>query len=264
MKQPLTKKKLGQHWLSDDASLQAMCQAAQITTGDIVLEIGPGHGTLTKYLIARASQTIAVELDAMLANTLPSRMAANNLQVIHQDILNFDFNLLPVDYKVVSNIPYYLTSNLIRVLSETTNPAAKVVLLVQKEVAERVAAPIGKMSILSVTAQYFWQVTLGVVVPAHLFTPPPKVDSQILIMQRRPEALLDQRDAKQLFRLVKAGFSQKRKTLVNALSAGLDLSRVQTTKMLQQADLSPTARAQTLSLADWNRLYLVHKSQINK
>src|SRR5690348_3251316 len=131
------KKSLGQHWLTDPASLLAMCEAAVLTKQDTVVEIGPGLGTLTHLLVEQAGQVIAVELDGQLAADLPRRVHANNLEVVRGDILRFNFSSLPTGYKVVANIPYYLTSNLIRVLSEAENPPERAVLLMQKEVAER-------------------------------------------------------------------------------------------------------------------------------
>ena len=256
---PFAKKSLGQHWLTDHESLQAMVVAAAVTPDDIVLEIGPGLGTLTELLVHEAKEVVAVEFDANLAEELPSRVAEDNLQVVQQDILSFDFSQLPPGYKVVANIPYYLTSNLIRVLSESDNPPAVVALLVQKEVAERIAAKPGKMSILGVTAQYYWDVTLGREVPAELFTPPPKVDSQIVTMKWK-EGILLHIDTKLYFALVKAGFSQKRKTLENSLSGGLRMARDQAHQLLSEAQISPTARAQMLSLDDWYRLYEAYKN----
>lgn len=251
------KKSLGQHWLRDEASLEAMCQAADVQADDTVLEIGPGLGTLTELLVRRVGQVVAVEFDEKLAAELPKQVKADNLQVVSQDILSFDFTNLSHDYKVVANIPYYLTSNLIRVISETPNPPASATILVQKEVARRVAAEPGAMSLLSVTAQFYWQVSLGREVAAELFTPPPKVDSQILIMHRRAEPLFPDVDTKAFFRLVKAGFAQRRKTLLNSLSAGLHLNREDAEKLLQTANIQPTRRAQTLSLDEWHELYTV-------
>lgn len=249
------KKSLGQHWLYDEASLEAMCQAASVGTDDTVLEIGPGLGTLSGLLVDRTARVIAVEFDKKLAEELPRRVKAPNLEVISQDILGFDLTALPAGYKIVANIPYYLTSNLIRVISETSNPPAAAVLLVQKEVAERVAAKPGDMSLLSVTAQFYWSVDLGQIVPAELFTPPPKVDSRILILRARPEVLPPDVNPKLFFRLVKAGFAQRRKTLLNSLGGGLQLSREETEALLQKAGIMPDRRAQTLSLQEWHALY---------
>ncbi|HSX33543.1 MAG TPA: 16S rRNA (adenine(1518)-N(6)/adenine(1519)-N(6))-dimethyltransferase RsmA [Candidatus Saccharimonadales bacterium] len=255
MDTPYAKKSLGQHWLHDDASLQAMCDAAQIGPQDTVLEIGPGLGTLTAKLVARARQVVAVEFDAELARALPSRVPATNLQVLQQDILRFDLRSLPTGFKIAANIPYYLTSNLLRVLCESPNHFSHAALLVQKEVAERVCAAPGDMSILSVSVQYYCEASLGAAVPAELFTPPPKVDSQILVLQYRTQPLFIDVDTKRFFRLVKAGFAQRRKTLLNSLSSGLQLSRDETANTLEQASITPNTRAQDLSLEQWHLLY---------
>ncbi|HEX7632934.1 MAG TPA: 16S rRNA (adenine(1518)-N(6)/adenine(1519)-N(6))-dimethyltransferase RsmA [Candidatus Saccharimonadales bacterium] len=250
------KKSLGQHWLNDQESLEAMCDAAHVGADDIVIEIGPGLGTLTKLLVERAKQVIAIEFDEQLASMLPNRIPSGNLQVVQQDILSVDFTAFPPGYKIVANIPYYLTSNLIRVISETTNPPSMAVLLVQKEVAERVVARPGDMSLLSVTAQFYWETTLDMIVPAELFTPPPKVDSQILVLNRRPELLFPDVDPKDFFRLVKAGFSQRRKTLLNSLSSGLHLDKETVKTVCQSVEVDPGRRAQTLSLDEWYALYI--------
>lgn len=254
------KKSLGQHWLTDQDTLLAMCDVARVKHRDTVLEIGPGLGTLTEYLVRRAQRVIAVEFDSKLATELPGRVLAPNLSVVTQDILRFDLTSLPKGYKVVANIPYYLTSNLIRVLSETLNPPVMAALLVQKEVAERVAAPPGSMSLLSVGTQYFWEVSLGQDVPAELFTPTPKVDSQILVLMYRQIPLFPEADTKQYFHIVKAGFASRRKTLHNSLSAGLRLPKSIVAEMLSSAHISPNVRAQNLSLDDWYRLQQVYKS----
>ena len=143
---PQTKKSLGQHWLTDKNALQAMVAAAEVETNDTVLEIGPGAGTLTELLVEAAKTVVAVEYDESLARKLPKMVSAANLRVVQQDILRYDFGNLAPNYKIVANIPYYLTSNLLRVISETPNRAQQVALLVQKEGAERVAAPPGAMS----------------------------------------------------------------------------------------------------------------------
>ena len=252
---PKTKKSLGQHWLEDDKSLVAIADAAELTKKDTVLEIGPGIGTLTKKLVDRAREVVAVELDELLATELPFRVPDDNLSVHSQDILRFDFGELPPDFKIVANIPYYLTSNLIRVISEAVNRPSVAVLLVQKEVAERVSADPGAMSLLSVSAQFYWQVSLGLVDKAAMFTPPPKVDSQILILKRRDEPLFRGVDEKRFFQVVKAGFSNRRKTLHNSLSGGLHLAKAETLEILNSAKIKPSTRPQELSLADWYRLY---------
>jgi 16S rRNA (adenine1518-N6/adenine1519-N6)-dimethyltransferase len=255
---PTTKKSLGQHWLHDEPSLHAMLEAAEVSTADTVLEIGPGLGTLTAQLVERADKVVAVEFDHRLAEGLTARVPANNLQVVEQDILQFDLTSLPPNYKVAANIPYYLTSNLLRVLCESRQHFAKAALLVQKEVAERVCAQPGSMSMLSVSVQFYCEAELGLVVPARLFTPPPKVDSQILILTYRDKPLFPDVDTKLFFRIVKAGFAQRRKTLLNSISAGLHLSREVTTDLLAAADIAPSTRAQNLSLGQWHALYMAY------
>lgn len=252
--QPAAKKSLGQHWLNDATSLQAICDAAQVGPGDTVLEIGPGHGSLTTLLTRRAKQVVAVELDDDLAAKLV-QLTATNLTIINQNILQFDFAQLPSGYKIVANIPYYLTSNLLRVVSESTNRPRVMALLVQKEVAERIAAPPGQMSLLSVTTQYYWQVKLDMVVVAEVFLPPPKVDSQIVVLSQKTEPIDKTIDTQQFFRLAKAGFSQRRKTLANSLSAGLQLSRDEVQTICSRASIDAKRRAQSLSLNEWTDLY---------
>ncbi len=260
-KQPIPNKSLGQHWLNDEFSLLSMVAAARVVATDAVLEIGPGLGSLTRLLTKAAGHVTAVEFDPILANNLAPRVSANNLHVVHSDILSFDLTTVQPDYKVVANIPYYLTSKLVRVLSESTNQPAMAVLLVQKEVAERLAARPGDLSILGVTAQFYWQISLGEIVAAELFTPPPKVDSQIVIMERRAQPLFANDpsfDIKTYFRIVKAGFGARRKTLLNSLGAGLHLDKPAASKLLADAGIDPGLRAQNLSLEDWYRLYTAY------
>lgn len=255
MAEPKPKKSLGQHWLEDVDALTAICDAAEVTAHDTVLEIGPGLGTLTKQLTKRAKDVVAVEFDDALAQALPDRVSEANLSTIQQDILRFDLTTLPSGYKLVANIPYYLTSNLIRTISESINPPAVAALLIQKEVAERVAAAPGQMSLLSVSAQFYWEVSVGRVVKAELFTPPPKVDSQILILKNRSQLLFEGVDIQAYFQIVKAGFSARRKTLLNSLSAGLRLPKETVNTLLIQAGIAPAVRPQALSLEQWHALY---------
>jgi len=257
MQMPQTKKSLGQHWLNDEVVLDAIVDFADVAPGDNVLEVGPGLGTLTNRLLRRDAQVTAVEFDAVLAtNLMKTAQDIDNLSVVYEDILRFDLTQLSPGYKVVANIPYYLTSNLVRVLTESTNPFSVAVLLMQKEVAERAAAKPGHMSLLSVSAQYYCEVSLGPVIGAELFTPPPKVDSQVLRLEYRAKPLFSDIETKQFFRVVRAGFSQKRKTILNALSGGLAVDKAVARVMLDSANIAPDSRAQTLSLEDWHRLAL--------
>ena len=207
------KKSLGQHWLNDEVTLNEIAATAEVGPDDIVLEIGPGLGSLTKILVGQARRVVAVELDEKLAKDLADRLPVSNLEIVSADILKFDLTSLPPDYKVVANIPYYLTSNLIRTLSESSNPPLVMVLLVQKEVAERIAAGPGQMSLLSVSVQLYYEPRLGLKVRAELFDPPPKVDSQVVLLTRRQLPLFPDLDTKLFFKLVKAGFSERRTKL---------------------------------------------------
>lgn len=254
---PVAKKSLGQHWLFDSRSLGSICDAAGIKPDETVLEIGPGLGPLTIELTQRAKQVVAVELDETLARQLPARVPAHNLTVLYQDILTFNLSQLPEGYKVVANVPYYLTSNLVRFLLESPTPPSTIVILVQKEVAERIAAKPGAMSILAVSAQFYADVELGIVVTRDKFDPPPKVDSQVVILKPRKKPLFSNVDTKQFFKIVKAGFGEKRKTLRNSLSGGLGITKEEVEELLAKASIRPEQRAQELSLEDWHRLLLV-------
>jgi 16S rRNA (adenine1518-N6/adenine1519-N6)-dimethyltransferase len=251
----IAKKSLGQHWLNDESALEAIAEAAEIKSTDTILEIGPGLGSLTHHLVKQAAHVIAVEVDQALVTSLPIRVPAKNLKVVQADILKFDLNELPVGYKVVANIPYYLTSNLLRVLAESSNPPSAMVLLVQKEVAQRVCAEPGQMSLLSVSVQLYYDAQLGVVVPAKLFIPPPKVDSQVVILRRHPKPLFKGLDNQIFFQIIKAGFSGRRKKLRSSLAAGLHIPKGQADELLKSAKIDGNLRAQNLSLNDWHNLY---------
>jgi len=250
----IPKKSLGQHWLEDRASLESVAEAGMVHEHDTVLEVGPGLGTLTRVLAEKAHKVIAVEFDGDLATELRANLTLPNVQIIEHDILKFDLTEMPPKYKVVANIPYYLTSNLLRTLSESRNPPKLIALLVQKEVAQRICASPREMSLLSVSVQMYYQAHLEQVIKAEMFAPPPKVDSQIVQLVRRPEPLFGTLDSKKLFRIVKAGFSNRRKTLLNSLSGGLGFSKEEIAKNLQIVDIDPGTRAQELSLQEWTEL----------
>ena len=257
------KHSLGQHWLYDDTSLEAMVQAVHIKHDDTVLEIGPGLGTLTAKLVQTAKQVVSVEVDRELATELPNRVPADNLQVISEDILKFDLGRMPPNYKVVANLPYYLTSHILRLLCESPTTFSEAALLVQKEVAERVCAQPGDCSLLTISVQFYAETSLGMIVPARLFTPPPKVDSQILTLRFYQSPRYPDVDTKLFFRIVKAGFSQRRKTIVNSLSAGLRAERKTMLVILEKAGINSGVRAQALSLDEWYDLYNVIKDQLS-
>lgn len=249
-----TNKPLGQHWLSDRSILEAIAESAELTPDDVVLEIGPGLGTLTSELLRHSKRVIAVEFDAELARKLPGQFPGKDLVVTNQDILQFDLGTLPIGYKVVANVPYYITSKIIEMLMTAENKPSIAVMLVQKEVAQRVAAKAGDMSILAVASQIFAEASLGVAVPRAYFTPPPKVDSQVIILRTREHPLVSREDERALFRVVKAGFSAKRKKLRSSISAGLAMTKPQAEELLRHASINPELRAQDLSIDDWIRL----------
>lgn len=250
----MPKKELGQHWLKDREILMAIADDAELSASDTVLEIGPGLGTLTSEILRRAGSVTAVEFDEDLARKLPGQFPGKNLTVVHEDILKFDLSTLPAGYKVVANVPYYITSKIIETLMTAKNKPSLVVILVQKEVAERVAAKAGDMSILAVSAQIFAETYLGVMVPREYFTPPPKVDSQVVVLRTRPASLVAPEDEKAFFRVVKAGFSAKRKMLRSSISAGLAIAKPAADELLIHAGIDPNARAEDLSLEQWARL----------
>lgn len=248
-----TKKSLGQHWLKDRQILASIADDANIGESDTALEIGPGLGTLTSELLRRAKKVIAVELDDDLARKLPDQFPGKNLEVVNQDILTFNLSNLPKDYIVVANVPYYITSKIVQMLLTANNKPKRVVLLVQKEVAERLAAKPGNMSILAISAQTYADVNLSTLVPAEYFTPPPKVDSQVVILDLYEKSLI-QGDERQFFRLVKAGFLAKRKKLRSSIAGGLGISKPDAETILKRAGIDPQNRAEQLSIQQWNDL----------
>jgi len=245
------KKSLGQHWLKERAVLARIADEAHIAPEDTVLEIGPGLGTLTSELLRRAQRVVAVELDEALAGKLPGQFPGKALEVVNQDILEFDLRQLPPRYVVVANVPYYITSKIVQLLTTAENPPRTIVLLIQKEVAERMAAGPGDMSILAVSAQVYAEVRLGDIVPAELFTPPPKVDSQVVILTMRPAPLVSRERERAFFRVVKAGFSAKRKKLRSSLASGLHMTKPDVEALLKAHAISPDSRAEDLTLQNW-------------
>lgn len=245
------KKSLGQHWLKHRGILGRIAEIANITSLDTVLEIGPGLGTLTSELLRRAEKVVAVELDQELADKLPGQFPGTTLQVVNEDILKFDLGKLPKHYIVVANVPYYITSKIVQLLMTAGNKPKTAVLLVQREVAERLAAEPGNMSILSISTQLYAEVSLDVIVPAELFTPPPKVDSQVVILKTRQRPLVAREQEKAFFKVVKAGFSAKRKKLRSSLSGGLGVSKQVAEEFLHKANIDPDERAEALSIEQW-------------
>ena len=248
------KKSLGQHWLRDRLVLGHIAEVARVSKDDTVLEIGPGLGTLTSELLRQAKKVVAVEFDEELARKLPGQFPGKNLDVINQDILSFDLSTLPKNYKVVANVPYYITSKIVQLLMTAENKPSVTALLVQKEVAQRLAAQPGNMSILAISAQVYAEVSLGDIVPAELFTPPPKVDSQVVVLKTRAKSLLGDISEKEFFHAVKAGFLMPRKKLRSSLSAGLSLPKARVEELLSGVNVNPDLRAEDLAIDQWRQL----------
>ena len=250
-------KSLGQHWLTDRKILASIANEAALSKDDTVLEIGPGLGTLTSVLLAQAAKVVAVEFDPELARKLPGQFPGKNLRVYNEDFLTFDLSQLPENYKVVANVPYYITAKIIAHLLASPSRPARAVLLVQKEVAERLAAKPGAMSVLAVSAQVVCEVTLGPIVTAKYFTPPPKVDSRVVVLSIRPRSLLSDISESEFYRVVKAGFGERRKKLRSSLSGGLRISKEEAESLLASAGISSDDRAQDLSIEQWIKLVRV-------
>lgn len=257
------KKSLGQNFLVDETALQRVVEAAGIQADQEVLEIGPGLGSLTRLLAGQASRVVCVELDQNLLAPLAEVLQPYpNVQIVHGDILALDPSALmsragqtgQPSYLVVANIPYYITSALLRHLLETRFPPQSLVLTVQREVAERICAEPGEMSLLALSVQVYGSPQIVARIPAGAFYPPPKVDSAVIRVALYTEPFIPTAQLPAFFRLAKAGFSQKRKTLRNALSAGMRWSTAQTGVLLNASGIDPMRRAETLSLAEWKAL----------
>ena len=253
-------KSLGQHWLKDEHALNEIAACANIQSEDTILEIGPGLGTLTSVLAKKAKHVIALEFDKSLARNLKKSFKNSNVEIVEGDILSFDLTSLPAGYKVVANVPYYITAKIIQLLTTSSNPPTIAVLLVQKEVAERLAASPGKLSILGVSAQYFAEVSLGEIVPAELFTPPPKVDSRVVILKTRQAPLFPDIQQIDFFKTMKAGFSSKRKKLRSSLSGGLSIDKKDAEILLEKANIDSGLRAEALTLEQWAALSRIIKT----
>lgn len=246
------KKSLGQHWLKNRVILDEIASLTADESVDTCIEIGPGLGTLTSSLLKKFSNVLAIEYDADLARKLPGSFPGKNLEVINADVLEVDFDNLMNGrpYCIAGNIPYYITSPIVKKVLAMQNKPQKIVLLMQKEVAERIAAEPGDYSLLALLVQNLAETTLGPVVKAEEFTPPPKVDSQVLIITPLAEPQI----SSEPLELAKRGFLSPRKKLAGVLADGR-LSREKWRELLEQNGINPDARAQDLSLWDWENLY---------
>jgi len=251
------RKGLGQNFLQDPLALEKIISAAEIQQTDTILEIGPGLGSLTRYLAISAKEVVAVELDPNLLPPLKAVLSPyQNVRLIHGNILKLSPKDLinDKDYIVVANIPYYITSMVIRHLLESESKPRRIVLTVQKEVAQRICAAPGDMSLLALSVQVYGKPRIAAHIPAEAFFPAPKVDSAVLVVDIYPSPLIKEELLDTFFKLIKAGFSQKRKTLRNSLSSGLHISSTDAVNMLARVNIDPKRRAETLSIEEWERL----------
>jgi 16S rRNA (adenine1518-N6/adenine1519-N6)-dimethyltransferase len=250
-------KNLGQNFLTDPGILDQIVKAAEVNSQDTVLEIGAGLGHLTSRLALSARQVIAVELDKRLISALEDKLKHfSNIRIVQGDILKLDPSSLVSEdnYLVVANIPYYITSSIIRILLESGVKPKRIILTIQYEVAQRITAISGQMSVLALSVLMYGEPILMKRIPADAFYPSPKVDSAVLRIDLYPEPILPQEQRETYFKLVKAGFLHKRKTLRNSLSTGLKWPPVKTETLLSTAEIDPQRRAQTLSLSEWIEL----------
>ena len=251
------KKSLGQNFLYQPAWLRRIVDAAELPHGAAVLEIGAGLGTLTRELAFRADAVTAIEIDGRLLPALREQLAGfENVEVIQADILETDLSQLNLSdgYFVVANIPYYITSAVLRHLLEAGRKPSRVVLTVQEEVAERITAEDGKMSLLALSVQVYGKPRIALRIPASAFYPNPKVDSAVFVIDIYPQPVIPAQNLALFFRLAKAGFAQKRKMLRNSLGSALRLDGAQVDELLSTAGIKSERRAETLALAEWRTL----------
>jgi 16S rRNA (adenine1518-N6/adenine1519-N6)-dimethyltransferase len=261
------KKRLGQHFLIDEDVLKLITSAAGLTSTDVIIEVGPGLGILTKELARQAGWVVAIELDSKLAVALERSLSSlDNVSIINEDILQIDpaallqeqktrFPQAISSYKVVANLPYYITSPILSYFVEASVKPQIMVVMVQKEVAEAIVAEPGQMSVLSISVQFYGEPRIISYVPAQCFYPVPEVDSAILQIDLYSQPAVAVTDERGFFDLVQAGFSASRKQIVNSLAQGLGLSKVEVLFLLEKSHIVPQRRAETLSVEEWAQLW---------
>jgi len=262
------KKGLGQHFLSDRNVLDKIISAAELASSDTVIEVGPGLGILTEELLKKAGQVIAIEVDSKLASSLEKKLYKSpQLTVLNADILQLDPRELLEgrrNYKVVANLPYYIAAPILRHFLEASLKPSLMVVMVQKEVGQSIAAAPGDMSILGISVQLYGKPTIVDYVPAQSFYPQPKVDSAIVRIDVYPKPAVEVADIAGFFEIVKAGFSAPRKQIRNSLTLGLQVTSAEVVELLEQADIAPKRRPETLSLEEWAKLYRAFVSKVKK
>ncbi|MFC1981579.1 16S rRNA (adenine(1518)-N(6)/adenine(1519)-N(6))-dimethyltransferase RsmA [Chloroflexota bacterium] len=255
------RKRLGQHFLIDGEVLPLITAAAELKSADTVLEVGPGLGILTGELAKQAGKVVAIELDDKLAAILKDTLAPfDNVVIINGNVLDIDpASLLEEQktYKVVANLPYYITSPVLRHFLEASVKPEIMVVMVQKEVAEIIAAEPGDRSMLSISVQFYGKPKIVSYVPTQSFYPAPEVDSAILQIEVYPRPAVAVTDEKSFFELVRAGFTSSRKQIANSLAQGLGLPKTEVLPLLEKASIAPQRRAETLTLEEWAQLLQV-------
>ncbi len=257
------RKQFGQHFLTDPNILQKIVRAAEIQPGTVVMEIGPGLGHLTRALLDAGARVVAIEVDRDLAARLSAETQSNpGLTILQGDFLTATpaewlarAGLEGGPYQVVANLPYYITSAILRQLLETEQQPTLIVVMVQREVAQQLTAKPNDMNLLAVSVQFYGQPQVIGVVPAGAFYPRPKVDSAIVRIRVDHPSRWPAVDASRFFEIVRAGFGERRKQLRNALAHGLKLNAEEVGRRLARAGIDPRRRAETLSLEDWARVY---------
>ena len=265
---PLTgkrpRKALGQHFLADPNILNRIVAASELSGADLVLEVGPGRGALTRRLVERAGKVIAVELDPDLAAELPQRLGnPPNLRVVPADARTVNLADLVGDapYKVVSNLPYYAANPILRHFLESDTPPTLLVLMLQKEVARSVTARPGRMGLLSVAVQCYADARMVCTVPPRAFRPPPRVSSAVVRLDVKPHPAVPRQDAEGFFTVVRAGFSAPRKQLRNSIGQGLGVTAESAARLLAASEIDGTRRPGTLTVEEWVRVHQVRKGQ---
>lgn len=256
---PRPNKRLGQHFLIDQGIRDRIIEAAELDSSDVVIEVGPGLGMLTRRLVGKAGNVIAVEIDNKLALKLRAEFAGcNNFELINSDILKLDLPAVVrkyASYKVVANIPYYITSPILHYFIYAKFKPSLMVVMVQEEVARAITAGPGGMSFLSVSLQVYSQPEIICRVPAKSFYPPPKVESSVIRfrMLEKPAVTVDNISA--FLDMVHAGFAAPRKQLRNSLALGLNIDPESAGSILSGAGINYRRRAETLTLGEWQHLY---------
>ncbi len=252
------KKSLGQHFLTDKNIANKIIDAADITEGDIVVEIGPGNGILTALLAEKAKKVIAIEIDERLIENLKSSLARfSNVEIIQKDALKFTYQDLSHRFKVVANLPYYITTPIIFRLLEAKGMVISMTLMMQREVAERiVAGPGGKdYGVLSIAVQFYAEPKIDFIVPPTVFNPRPKVSSAVVSFNILKKVRVKTRDEEFFFKVVRAGFAQRRKTLRNTMkAANLGISADVLEEAFKRCEIEPTRRGETLSISEFAKL----------